>query len=363
LIIATVVVYAQLQFVNTQKLGFEPEQVVLIKGADRLEGKVDAFRNSVENHPNVESFAMSSNYFSSSIPDYGYQTVEDVSRSGNFMNMFVSADFNEAMSLELIEGRFFDKKLLSDTAAVVINETAAKWLGWDNVLEGKVSRVSTGDFKIIGVVKDFHYTSLKEEVLPMILRNVTHQGWVFKGLDWWGANYFSVKVNGNYKQALSDFKESWNRVIPDEPFDYVFMDESFASMYEEEQRFGRLFTASSGLAIIIACLGLFALAAFTLERRFKEIAIRKVLGASLNSLSMLILIDFTKLVVIGAVIAIPAGYYLMQDWLADFAYQLTINPVYLILPALAVAIIAWLTVGFQSVKTALANPVKALRSE
>ena len=152
-------------------------------------------------------------------------------------------------------------------------------------------------------------------------------------------------------------------MVPDEPFDYTFMDDSFAALYDEEHRFGKLFTASSGLAIVIACLGLFALAAFTLERRFKEIAIRKVLGATVTGLSLLILRDFTRLVAIGAVIAMPVGYYLMNEWLSNFAYQLSVNVLYLVVPAIVVAIIAWLTVGVQSVKTALGNPVKALRSE
>lgn len=363
LIISTVIVYAQLQYMGNQKLGFEPEQVLLIKNGSRLSGSIDGFRNTVEAHPNVESFAMSDRYFSGSISNYGYQTIEDNPRSDNFMNMFVSGDFAKTLDLELVDGRFFNKELASDTSNVLINETAAKWLGWDEVIGGKVSRGEGRDFRIIGIVKDFHYTSLKQDILPMILRNINDQGWIDQADGWWGGNYLSVKINGNFQKTVSDIEQAWSRVAPDEPFDYTFMDDSFAALYEEERRFGSLFTASSGLAIIIACLGLFALAAFTLERRFKEIAIRKVLGATIQSLSMLILMDFTKLVAIGAIVAIPAGYFLMKDWLTNFAYQLTINPIYLIAPALVVAIIAWLTVGFQSVKTALSNPIKALRSE
>jgi putative ABC transport system permease protein len=363
LIISTVIVYAQLQFMSNQKLGFEPEQVLLIKNGSRLSGNVDGFRNAVEAHPNVESFAMSDRYFSGFISNYGYQTIEDNPRSHSFMNIFVSGDFQQTLDLELVDGRFFNKELVSDTATVVINEAAAKWLGWDPVIGGKVSRGDGRDFRIVGVVKDFHYTSLKQTIQPMIIRNISDRGWIDEPNEWWGGNYFSVKVNGNFQKTVSDIEETWARIVPDEPFDYTFMDDSFASLYEEEKRFGKLFTASSGLAIIIACLGLFALAAFTLERRFKEIAIRKVLGATVQSLSLLILSDFTKLVAIGAVIAIPAGYFLMSSWLSNFAYQLSINPVYLIAPALIVAVIAWLTVGFQSVKTALGNPVRALRSE
>ena len=181
---------------------------------------------------------------------------------------------------------------------------------------------------------------------------------------WYGGNYFSLKITSNFSQTVEVVGDEWRELIQDEPFDFVFLDSSFNTLYEEERRFGQLFTVSSGLAIVIACLGLFALAAFTLERRRKEIAVRKVLGASVKSLTLLVVSDFSKLVLIGALIAIPVGYWLMQDWLASFAYQININnPLLFILPVLAVAIIAWLTVGFQSVKTAVGNPVKSLRSE
>lgn len=363
LIISTVVVYSQLQFMSNQKLGFQPEQVVLIKNGDRLRGDLDAFRNQVKALPNVDQVAVSDRYFSGYIGNYGYRTVEDVPRSVNLENMFVSAEFGPALDVELLEGRFFNSDFTADSMSIVINEKAAEWLGWDEVIGRKLSRDEGRDFTIIGVVKDFHYASLKQNIEPMVWRYVNNKGWINRADGWWGANYLSVKVNGEFRQTVKALQDAWSRVAPDEPFDYTFMDDSFAALYEEERRFGNLFSASSGLAIVIACLGLFALAAFTLERRFKEIAIRKVLGATVQSLSLLILTDFTKLVAIGAVIAIPTGYYLMSEWLTDFAYQLTISPLLLIMPAIAVAIIAWLTVGFQSVKTALGNPVKALRSE
>lgn len=363
LIISTMIVYGQLKFMSDQKLGFEPEQVLLIKNGGRLSGNIEEFRNSIENLPNVENFAMSDRYFSGFISNYGYETVEENPRGYNFMNIFASADFQETLSLELLDGRFFREELMSDSMTVVINEAAVKWLGWDEVLGRKVTRGDGRDFTIIGVVKDFHYTSLKQNILPLIIRNVSEAGWINETDEWWGANYLSVKLNGNFQKTIGELETAWSRAVPDDPFTYTFMDDSFAQLYEEERRFGKLFSASAGLAIAIACLGLFALAAFTLERRYKEIAIRKVLGATVKSLSVLILSDFTKLVAIGAVIAIPIGYFVMKDWLADFAYQLAISPLYLFLPALAVAVIAWLTVGFQSVKSALGNPIKALRSE
>ena len=363
LIISTMVVYAQLRFMSDQKLGFEPEQVLLVKSASRLQGKLSTVRNELLANANIEKVGMSDRYFSGFIGNYGYQTVEPNQRSVNLMNMFVSADYMDAVGLNLKEGRFFSGQFVNDTSTVVVNEAAAKWLGWDDVVGGKISRGEGRDFTIVGVVEDFHYTSLKREIEPMVFRHFPNSGWINEKDTWWGANYLSVKVTGDFRNVVDHVEEVWKNAVPDEPFSYTFLDDSFAQLYDEDRRFGKLFTASSGLAIIIACLGLFALAAFTLERRYKEIAIRKVLGASVKGLSMLIITDFTKLVGIGALIAIPAGYFIMQEWLTNFAYQLSLNPIYLVVPAILVAIIAWLTVGFQSVKTALDNPVKALRSE
>ena len=182
--------------------------------------------------------------------------------------------------------------------------------------------------------------------------------------DWHAANYLSLRLTDNFKETVATVEELWTETVTDVPFEYAFLDEAFGSLYEEEERFGKLFTASSGLAVIIACLGLFALAAFTLERKFKEIAVRKVLGASVRSITLMMINTFTQLVLIGAVIAIPVGYIVMGNWLEDFAYQINLNnPLIWVLPSLLVAVIAWLTVGTLSAKTATANPIKALRSE
>ncbi len=363
LIISTAVVFTQLRFMSNQKLGFDAEQVLVVKKVSRLKQKLVSFKNTVLANPNITEVATSDRYLSGFISNYGYLTVEENPRNTSLMNIFASGNYQKALNLEIKEGRFFSPELVSDSLNVIINEATAKWLGWDEVIGRKVSRGPGAEFTIIGVVKDFHYTSLKRSIEPLILRNVSSTGWINENMDWWGANYASIKVTGDFQGAVAHVQQAWERAVPDEPFDYTFLDDSFAQLYDEEKRFGNLFTASSGLAILIACLGLFALAAFTLERRFKEIAVRKVLGASVGSLTMLIITDFTKLVLLGAVIAIPAGYFVMSDWLGDFAYQMNIGAFVLVIPALVVAVIAWLTVGYQSAKTALGNPVKALRSE
>lgn len=362
LIVSTVVVFNQLSFINKQNLGFEPEQVLVIKNADRLGNRKEAFKAQMERIPNIESIAMTSTYVSGGVSDWGYQTLEENPRSYGFRNMFATADYIETMGLELIEGRDFNAELVSDTANIIINEKAKKWLGYDDVLGTRLSRGDGENYTIIGVVKDFNFTTLKRDIEPFIIRLMNQDGTADGS--WVTGNYFTLKVNGNYQETVSEIRDAWIETLADEPFEYIFLDESFNSLYEEEQRFGKLFTASSGLAIVIACLGLFALAAFTLQRRYKEIAVRKVLGASVKSLTLMVVRSFTILVLIGAVVAIPVGYLIMQNWLSDFAYQINLNnPLLWILPVLGVAAVAWLTVGYQSVKTATSNPVKALRSE
>lgn len=361
LIVSTVVVYTQLNFIKNQDLGFNQEQVLLVKNINRLAENGTSFLNKIDRIPSVESRALSNQYLSGGVSDWGYQTVEDNPRNNSFINLFATADFLETMDIELIEGRGFNKDLVSDTANILINEKTKKWLGGD-VLGKVLSRGDGEDYTIIGVVKDFNHASLRRDIDPFIFRLMGEDGKT-EG-DWYAANYLSLKVTGDYQNTVEQVRQAWAETITDEPFEYVFLDESFNSLYAEEERFGQLFTASSGLAIVIACLGLFALAAFTLQRRYKEIAVRKVLGASVQSLTFMVIKSFTLLVLVGALIAIPVGYWLMKEWLGSFAYQINLNnPLIWIVPILVVAAVAWLTVGYQSIRTATSNPVKALRSE
>ncbi len=362
LIISTVVVFKQLNFLSNQKLGFDAEQVLVIKNTNVLENDAELFKNRLSQMPAVERMSMTRDFMSGGVSDWGYQTIEDNPREHSFINMFATDGFLETMGLQLVEGRNFTNELVSDTASILINEAAKKWLGWDEVLGRKLSRGDGEDYTIVGVTNDFNFTSLKRKIEPVIIRVMGNDGRV--EADWYAGNYVYLRVSGDYKRTVEMVEELWEETVLDEPFEYAFLDESFAALYKEEERFGKLFTASSGLAVVIACLGLFALAAFTLERRFKEIAVRKVLGASVKSITLMILKNFTQLVAAGAIIAIPVGYFVMEGWLQDFAYQISLNnPMIWILPALFVAMIAWLTVGFLSAKTAMSNPIKALRSE
>ncbi|MFY0592001.1 ABC transporter permease [Roseivirga sp.] len=362
LIISTTVVFKQLSFLSNQKLGFDAAQIMVVKNANALADKRETFKTRLSQVASIENVSMSNSYISGGMSDWTYETMEDNPREYGFINLFVTDTYLETMGLELKGGRNFTNKLATDTANILINEAAKKWLGGDDVIGKKLSRGDGEDYTIIGVVNDFNFESLKRDVEPMILRMMGKDGRLEE--DWYSANYISIRVLNNYQETVGKVESLWKDMIDDEPFEYTFLDESFNSLYENEKRFGQLFTASSGLAIVIACLGLFALAAFTLERRFKEIAVRKVLGASVKSITFMILKNFTQLVVLGAVIAIPVGYLVMEDWLREFAYQINLNnPMIWVIPALFVAVIAWVTVGFQSIRTASANPIKALRSE
>lgn len=362
LIVSTTVVFKQLGFLSDQKLGFDAEQIMVVKNAGVLDNKRETFKTRLSQVASIESITMSNSYFSGGMSDWTYNTVEDNQRGYGFINLFVTDTYLETMGLNLLEGRNFSNELVTDTANILINESAKKWLGWDDPIGQKLSRGDGEDYTIIGVVNDFNFESLKMEVEPFVMRLMGKDGRLEE--DWYAANYISLRVSGNYKETVAAVEDLWVDMVADEPFEYVFLDDSFNALYQNEERFGKLFTASSGLAIIIACLGLFALAAFTLERRFKEIAVRKVLGASVKSITLMILKSFTQLVMTGALVAIPVGYMVMEGWLEDFAYQISLNnPLIWILPALLVAVIAWLTVGLLSARTAMSNPVKALRSE
>lgn len=361
LIISTTIVFKQLNFLNAQKLGFNTEQVLIVNNTYNLQKNLGSFKSTLLRNANIGDVTYSDSYLSGRISNWGYQTLGEDPKDGNFIHLHANSNYFTTMDIELKEGRFFSDQLVTDTASIIINEVTATWLGEGSAIGKLFTRGDGERLTVIGVVKDFHYGTLKRKVEPMIIRYLGPSGEIEPG--WWGANHASIRIKGSYQEAIKEIEDAWTQATPDEPFDAFFLDDSFNRLYDEERRFGNLFTASSGLAITIACLGLFALAAFTLERRLKEIAVRKVLGASASRLTMLIITDFTKLVFIGAIIAIPVGYYVMSGWLSDFAYQMEINLFTLILPVIAVAIITWLTVGFQSIKSALANPIKALRSE
>jgi putative ABC transport system permease protein len=285
----------------------------------------------------------------------GRQFTQDEGRS---MNIFmVDEDYVPTFGIEMASGRNFSKAFATDTAAIILNESAALSFGWADPIGKEISTFGQGmneifTYQVIGVVKDFNFSSLRERVKPMVMLNRPSRGSI------------SFKVNTTDMSGfLQTLEAKWNEFAPGHPFSYSFMDERFESMYNSERRIRTIFGVFSGLAIFIACLGLFGLATFVAEQRTKEIGIRKVLGASVPDLVGLLSKDFARLVVIAFVVAAPVAWYVMQQWLQDFEYRVTLGWQTFAIAGVMALGIALLTVSFQAVKAALANPVKSLRSE
>lgn len=356
LIIGTLVIYKQTHFMLNKKVGFDRDQVMLIQGTNTLDNKIEAFKNELLKSSEIKGVAISD-----------YLPISGTKRDGNTFykegkmkeDIGVSAqkwqvdyDYVKTMGMHIIDGRYFSKDMASDSEAIVINKTMAEKLGLKNPLG---QRIENGwqKFTVIGVMEDFNFESMRQEVSPLSLV-----------LSKYNSTIVAVKISGaDTKQAISHASSAWKAFSPNQAFRYTFLDESFANMYANVQRTGNIFTSFAALAIIIACLGLFALSAFMAEQRNKEIGIRKVLGASVSGITAMLSKDFVKLVIVSIIIASPIAYWAMTKWLQDFAYRISISWWMVATAGLSAIIIALLTISFQSIRAALMNPVKALRTE
>jgi putative ABC transport system permease protein len=356
LIISTIIVYLQMSFMRNQDLGFSKDQMMVIDSNG--DPAKDAFIHEVKGLPNVKSVSASS-----SVPGGGnagaYSKIQNVKGEMQIANLdvyFVDFDYLKQFDMKLAAGRGFSRDFITDTAqAMILNEAAVKMFGYRSAKDA-VGR----DFdqwgrkgKIIGVMKDFHYKGLQQEIKPLSMRiEPTRCGLV------------SIKVSANNLPAtISAIENKWNALIPARPFSYFFLDEFFNDQYKSEQRFGKLFLNFAILAIIISCLGLLGLASYNTMQRTREIGIRKVLGASIPNIVNLLSKDFLKLVGIAIMIASPIAYFAMHKWLNDFAYRIPISWWIFVVAAVSATLIAIITVSFQAIKAAVSNPVTSLRSE
>ncbi len=363
LIIGTIIVYQQLHYIQTAKLGFAKDQVLVIDRAYALNKNVDAFKNEVLRMPGVSSGTVSS-YLpvaNSSRSDNTYSS-GPVMNSKNGIDMQtwgVDYDYLKTMGMEIAQGRNFSKDFGADSSAILITETTAKMIGLKDPvgkslyipssLQGNNSMVA---LNIIGVVKDFHFESMKQSIGPLCMRLFPSQGLV------------SFKINAtNATGLIKSIEHTWKTLAPGMPFSYRFMDESFNEMYRSEQRAGTIAIVFAVLAVLIACLGLFGLVTYMAEQRTKEIGIRKVLGASVNNVVLMLSKDFLLLVFLAAVIAFPVAWWAMHKWLQDYVYRVNIGWWVFAVAGSIALLIAIVTVSFQAIKAALANPVKSLRTE
>ena len=364
-VIATFTLYRQLHFMQQQDLGFQPAQLVAISGPAEVNGSKTQlstrFKNELSRLPFVQKVAASNN-----IPGQGYNfATQGITRlnaqPGEDKHMYnmliVDNNYFDTYQIKLLQGTGFSDAVIqkgwSGTRKVIINEAAALQLGFKpgEVLTGK--KIKWGnEFQIVGVAKNYNHLSLHTLVQPVIFLPSVADG------------YFTVKLDThNMSSHIAAVQHLYQQLFPGEPFQYAFIDEVFGRQYQAEQRMGRLFMASAGIAICIACLGLFGLAAYAARRRTKEIGIRKVLGAGVTAIAALLSADFIKLVLLAVVIASPLAWFIMHRWLQNFAYRINQPWWMFVLAGTFTAAVALLTISFQSVRAALANPVKSLRSE
>ncbi|MFK7953256.1 MAG: ABC transporter permease [Ekhidna sp.] len=358
LVAATSIIYRQVTFMQSQELGVNIDQTLVIMNGRELGDKYDLFKTQLEGISSIKKVAKASNIPFHGFGDWTY-TYED-NQTVSPYNAFIEPGIEKILDLELVEGRFFDKNRVTDTAAVVINESLVRELGWDKPLGKKLNRSQELEFTVIGIMKDFNYTSLKRDISPMIFRYGSNT----QEIGMYHQAFVLAKVNTNdMVRTLNEIEEKWNQHVPEYPFDATFLSDSFQKHFEAERKFGQVFTTFSALAILIAFLGLFALTTFVLQKRFKEIAVRKVLGASVPSLLRMMIKDFTRLVIIGGIVGIGCAFYWLNQWLEGYSYRIDLAWYLLVAPIVLVLILTWVVVSMKSYRAAVANPSNALKDE
>ncbi len=360
LIVGTVVIYKQLNHIQNSNLGFDKDRVLVVNNTGIPQSTRQSLKDEIVQLTDVKSasfggFLPVSNS-SRSETTFSTETVMTESNAFSMQYWRVDYDYKENLGMEMLEGRFFSREFGSDSTAIVINETAARLAGFDDPvgrnLYGSDGNGNMSTYHVIGVVKNFNYASLKQNVGALSLR-LGNNSWVT------AYRFNTADVPG----LVNIIQEKYKAVAPGVPFDYSFLDESFDNMYRQEQRVGSVAITFAILAIIIACLGLLGLATYIAEQRTKEIGVRKVLGASVTNIVRMLSKDFVKLVLIAFIISTPIGWWLMSKWLQDFAYKIELNWWIFVLVGVSTLMVALITLSFQAIKAAISNPVNSLRTE
>ena len=356
LIIGTLIIYRQMDYILKKELGYDKEQVVILEGTDVLGKRANTFKEQLLQLPQVKQ--ASASY---------YLPIEGGNRNGNTFRKAnegnegrgipaqfwrVDYDYIKTLGIQVKEGRDFSKEFASDSVnSLIINSKMVQELGLVDPV-GKELDNNGQIWTVVGVVNDFHFKSLKEDITSLSLAIGKDNGAV------------SVKLEkGNINEALASIESVWNKNVPNQSINYSFLDQEFTQMHEDVQRMGKIFNSFALFAIFVACLGLFALSAFMVEQRKKEISIRLVLGAPFKSIYQLLTLDFMKLILISILVAVPIGWYMMSRWLEDFAYRVTIGWEIFAVAGLIALGIALLTISYQSAGAALIKPLKSLRTE
>lgn len=361
LIVATTIVFQQLRYIQQKSLGFDKEHIITMDNPFP-NTQFETFKNEVTKNSSIKELGRSSRIPSGRLLDnQGVSAFEGASSQAiNADVKYVNADYGfiPTYGMKMAAGRNFSRDFATDSNNYVINAATVKVLGWKTPENAVGKSLSYGGVKgkVIGVVNDFHFESLHQNIIPLLMRMPSFQN----------NNYgrLSIKISGNnINSTINTIRGAWRKLQPETPFEYTFLDERFQKLYNSEQQQGNLFTIFSFIAIFIACLGLFGLSAFTITQRVKEIGVRKVLGASIPQIVTELSKDFLKLVLIASVIALPIAWYSMSKWLLDFAFRISIQWWVFVMAGIIAVVIAFVTISFQSIKAAMANPVKSLRSE
>ena len=358
MIVGTVVILEQLEYIRNKKLGFDQEHVVVVRLPDdeAVQG-YPAFKNKVLQYPEIVNVSSSTGIPGgltslSFIQPEGY-IVEDTPLIPTIWTGF---DFVETMGIEIVSGRSFSRAVASDNYSVLVNETAARTFGWEDPIGKTFTYTHTPDFPpmhVVGVMADFHYHTLHQRIEPLLI------------LFWEGGGNMIVRLYGqSLSRGLEILQDQWREAYPNHPaMESYFLDEHLEQKYAAEQRLGSVFLVGTVLSILIACLGLLGLASFMAEQRTREIGVRKAVGATISNVILLLSGDFTKLILLAFVIGVPISYYIMQAWLDSFPYRIEMSSEVFIFTGLAALLITWLTVGYHALKAATTNPADALRSD
>ncbi|MEE9503480.1 MAG: ABC transporter permease [Candidatus Aminicenantaceae bacterium] len=357
LIISTIIIYRQILYMKNQSLGFDKEQklVITLRSWEMITDKYETVKNEFLQYPAVLNATASSGVPGSMINrTWVFPFGEQDTKGQAFRSLRCDHDFTKVYGLELVAGRPFNKEIQSDThKAFIINESGVKALGWSTPEEALGKELWDRRYPVIGVVKDYHWWGLQREIEPMIMRVVPN---LFRSI--------TLTVNTeNMQSTLAFLEKKYAELFPGDLFEYSFVDTNFDIQYRSEERLSRIFQIFTILGIFIACLGLFGLASFIAEQRTKEIGIRRVLGASVSQVLVLLSKEFTKWVLIANLIAWPLAYFAARKWLQNFAYRMILGVEIFIFAAALALIIALCTVGYQAIKAAVANPADSLRYE
>lgn len=367
LIICTITVNRQMKYMLGDKLGFRKDHIIDIQRADLLDQKIQSFKNEIVTLPGVENISGTT-----AIPGQGgffgitWQAVASGAKEPmTGRSVIVDDQFASVLDIKLKEGRFFSKEFGSDSLAVVLNEKAVEELGLSNPIGARLNTTEENfnapggapyTYTVVGVINDFHFQSLHQKISPLVFVNSSKFGGRSPAL------VIRVKAD-NFSSSLTGIEGLWKKFVPERPFHYDFLDRALAEQYQAEITMQRIFTIFSVLAIFIACIGLLGLAAYATQLRMREISIRKILGASAGSIISMLSKDFLRLIIISFIVAFPLAWWGMHTWLQNFAYRTDIAWWVFALAGAIAALIALLTISFQAIRAAIANPVKSLRTE